>query len=335
MLEGHGDDTHRYGGKVIHNFSSNVYYRGCPPELLDMLKSQVATVQSYPSPTADELSKAASSKFSLPSNHFLFTNGATEAFYLIAHIFCDKKTAIAAPTFSEYEDACKIHGLNYHLVDREDFIASDYELVFICNPNNPDGRVLQASKIKEMVEKATSTVFVIDEAYIEFTTHTTSLAAFVRELPNLIIVRSLTKTFTIPGIRLGFVIASPPIIAQLHSKKMPWSVNALAIQAGLKLFENYENWRFNPSQLLSETHTFITELSAIDWLEVQPTHTSYFLVKLHRGRAAELKDFLVIHHGLLVRDATNFHRLEGQYIRLSTQSPNANNALITALKCWN
>lgn len=334
MIEGHGDDIYRYDLKIIYNFSSNVYYKGCPPELLEHLSNYTQDIQNYPSPGAQELSDAASKKFDLPSDRFLFTNGATEAFYLIAHVFSGKKAAIAAPTFSEYEDACKIHGLEYHLVKMEDLEASDYELVFICNPNNPDGSVIPADKLAALVEASPSTTFVIDEAYIEFTDKPSSLISWMKKLSNLIIARSLTKAFAVPGIRLGYVVAPTNTIEQLLSKKMPWSVNALAVQAGLKIFEHYENWLFDVKDLLKETNTFIELLSAIDWLSIQPTNTSYFLVKLKKGTAASLKDFLANEHGILIRDATNFKMLEDECIRLSTQSPEANDALIKAINQW-
>lgn len=334
MIDGHGDDIHRYGGKIIHNFSSNVYYKGCPPELLTALSTNIKNIQHYPSPAADELNEAVSKKFSLPSDHFLFTNGATEAFYLIAQVFAGQKAAIASPTFSEYEDACRIHGLDYKLVEKNNFSASDYRLVFICNPNNPDGSVITREKLIKLIEESPSTCFVIDEAYIEFTDQIESIVPLVGRFDNMLVVRSLTKAFAIPGLRLGYLVASPDTIDKILSVKMPWSVNALSIQAGLKIFSSYEIWLFDVSELLSETKTFIEQLSVIEWLQVQPTGTSYFLAKLKQGAAADLKEFLASQHGILIRDATNFKGLEGEYIRLATQSPGANEALIKALQHW-
>lgn len=334
MVEGHGDDTHRYEGKIVHNFSSNVYYKGCPPELLEYITSKVQVIQNYPSPVAQELNEAAAIKHDLPVDQFLFTNGATEAFYLIAQAFSGKTAAIVAPTFSEYEDACKIHGLKYQLVNQSSLVPSEHDLVFICNPNNPDGNMIPTKELITLKEQSPATTFVIDEAYIEFTNGLISLTSQVRHLQNLIIVRSLTKTFTIPGVRLGYVISSAAIIRKLSDKKMPWSVNALAIQAGFQIFRNYDRWQFNVEDLLRETQEFIRILETIDWLEVKPTNTSYFLVKLNKGSAAALKRYLVEQHGILVRDATNFNGLIGEHIRLATQSPEANKALINAMEKW-
>ncbi|MEL7004400.1 MAG: threonine-phosphate decarboxylase [Bacteroidota bacterium] len=334
MINGHGDDLHLYSRKIEHNFSSNVYYKGCPSELLANIASASHIIQNYPSPAAQELNEAASKKFLLESDQFLFTNGATEAFYLIAHLFSGKSAAIVAPTFSEYEDACKIHDLDYHLVDKTTLIPADFQLVFICNPNNPDGSIVTTRELTRLIEAAPATTFVIDEAYIEFTNQIESVVPLIQRFDNLIVVRSLTKTFAIPGIRLGYIVASSSIIERLVSKKMPWSVNALAIQAGLQLFEHYDHWLFNVGVLLDETRKFILELLAISWLKVKPSHTSYFLAELKKGTASELKEYLATQHGILIRDATNFKCLEGEYIRLATQSPAANDSLIKALRHW-
>ncbi len=335
MIDGHGDDIHRYGDQIRYNFSSNVYYKGCPPALLAAISAAVGKVQNYPSPMAEELNEAAARKFSLSPEQLLFTNGATEAFYLIAHLFSGASAGIVAPTFSEYEDACERHGLHYELVRMESMSAGSYQLVFICNPNNPDGAVIPVEALTALIKGAPDTTFVIDEAYIEFTNQTESMAPWITQLPNLVIVRSLTKTFAIPGLRLGYVMASTALIRSLLNKKMPWSVNALALQAGLQIFQHYERWLFQVARLLEETRMFKEELSTISWLEVKPGHTSYFLAMLIQGKAYDLKEYLATRQGILIRDATNFKLLDGQYIRLSTQSPEANAALIKALKLWN
>lgn len=335
MIEGHGDDTHHYEGKIAHNFSSNVYYKGCPPELMNYLASELQTIQNYPSPSAHELNEVAATRLNVPSDQFLFTNGATEAFYLIAKVFSGQKAAIVAPTFSEYEDACKIHGVHYQLINKSSLKSCEYDLVFICNPNNPDGNIIPTDELVTIITGFPTTIFVIDEAYIEFTNQLPSLAPQVKSLPNLIVVKSLTKTFAIPGLRLGYVMASDNVIKKLLDKKMPWTVNALAIKAGLQLFRNYDQWQFNVQELIHATQRFINALSVINWLEVRPTHTSYFLVKVGKNSAAELKKYLAEEHGILVRDATNFNGLEGEYIRLATQSTASNQVLINALKAWN
>ena len=147
MLNGHGDDLHLINGQIKHNFSSNVFYKGCSKDLLDEIATQIPQIQSYPSPTANELNELAAKKFQLDSNQFLFTNGATEAFYLIGHLFANKTAAIIAPTFAEYEDACKNFNLNYKLISHKELKDVNTDLVFICNPNNPNGDIFTTDEL--------------------------------------------------------------------------------------------------------------------------------------------------------------------------------------------
>ncbi|CAM1353053.1 pyridoxal phosphate-dependent aminotransferase [Tenacibaculum halocynthiae] len=334
MLNGHGDDLHLIEGEIKHNFSSNVYYKGCPESLLDEISKNIKEIQSYPSPIANELNDLAAKKFQLHSNQFLFTNGATEAFYLIAQLFSAKKAAIVAPTFAEYEDACSIFKLDYQLISRAAIKDTNVDLLFICNPNNPTGTSFSKKELELLFKQKPATTFVIDEAYIEFTDNLESVSSLTTKHANLIVVRSLTKTFTIPGLRLGYIISNPSNISTLLALKMPWSVNTLAIKAGEFIFNNYKTLQFNASELLEETTVFKKELKRIKGIKVCESNTSYFLVELLNRPAKELKEYLIEKHQILIRDATNFNNLEGEHIRLSTQNKAANQLLIQALKEW-
>ena len=334
MLNGHGDDLHLIKGEIKHNFSSNVYYKGCPKPLLDEISRSVKEIQSYPSPIAHELNELAAKKFQLNQDQFLFTNGATEAFYLIAQLFSNKKAAIVAPTFSEYEDACIIYNLDYQLITTREINNTNVDLLFVCNPNNPTGSLFSKSELERLIKQMPATTFVIDEAYIEFTNKAESVVSLTKTYANLIVVRSLTKTFTIPGLRLGYIVSTSLILSNLLKLKMPWSVNLLAIKAGTFIFKNYEQLQFNTSSLIEETTRFKKDLEQIHGIRVCISNTSYFLVELLDKSAKELKAHLIEKHQILIRDATNFNNLEGEYIRLSTQSNAANQILIQAIKEW-
>lgn len=334
MLDGHGDDLHLIEEKIRYNFSSNVHYKGCPKTLLTHISKNVSLIQNYPSPTASELNELAAHKFQLDREQFLFTNGATEAFYLIAQLFATKKAAIVAPTFSEYEDACKIFQLDYLLISITEIKDTNADLVFICNPNNPNGAIFSKNDLELIFQQKPATTFVIDEAYIEFTNSIESIISLTKKYDNLIVVRSLTKTFTIPGLRLGYIVSNNLIIKELLTLKMPWSVNSLAIKAGEYIFKNYEVFQFDVAELIEETAIFKEQLEQLKGVKVYKSNTSYFLVELLQKSAKELKEYLIVKHQILIRDATNFNGLKGEYIRLSTQSKEANNALIQAIKEW-
>ena len=335
MLNGHGDDLHNYEN-IRYNFSSNVYYKGCSLELIQLLNSSIEeSVNNYPSPTAEELSVLAGIHYHMKSANFLFFNGATEAFYTIAHVFKNKSATVFAPTFAEYQGACEVHDIDIQWKSRDAFNDKiDTELAFVCNPNNPDGQIVSSDNIEAFLNRNKQTILVVDEAYIEFTNALISVMDLCEKYKNLIVVRSLTKVFAIPGLRLGYVVSNLETIRELAVKKMPWSVNALAIKAGESIFKNYNRWHFSITNLLNEMQQFVQGLSTIDWLDICPTNTTYVLIQLKKGTAAELKDYLANQHQILIRDATNFTKLEGECIRLSLQSQEVNEILINALKQW-
>jgi threonine-phosphate decarboxylase len=344
MLFGHGDDFHFAPKQVKHNFSSNVYFGGMPTALKDSIASYLDVIEHYPSPIGQELNQAAAAYHALSAEQFLFTNGATEAIYLIAQLFSGKTASIVSPTFSEYEDACRLHGIDVTRVLRENLGLVNTDLVFICNPNNPDGYCYHRTELIKVVAENSSTTFVIDEAYIDFAMGTDSLVNTTNQYQNLIILRSLTKTFAIPGLRLGYIVSGGETIEKLLVFKMPWSVNALAIHAGEFIFQNYESLCFDLADLQQRTKEFSSQLGSIFWLRVIPTQTSFILVELKQGAAGDLKQFLLRRHGILIRDANNFRGIEllnsngsvsgAQYIRLATQKRAVNRLLINALNEW-
>lgn len=337
MISGHGDDLHNFEGTIQYNFSSNVYYKGCNSALLQHLEKHLHQIQNYPSPIASELNVLAGKHFNIASNQFLFGNGATEIFYLIAQCYRGKKAIIVGPTFAEYEDACKIHHVDHTFITSEEVLVDPFQadLIFICNPNNPDGKIISTIEIERLLKENPNTCFIIDEAYNEFTKGVESVMSLVAKFDNLAIVRSLTKTFAIPGLRLGYVISNSAFIQELIVYKLPWTVNSLAIASGEYIFENYQSLSFDLDELLTETQSFKQVLNTLKGFKVVEGDSTFFLLSVGKGSATELKNYLVNTHGILVRDATNFTGLKGEFIRVSIQSSKANNALINALKLWN
>ncbi|MCH2229526.1 MAG: histidinol-phosphate aminotransferase family protein [Crocinitomicaceae bacterium] len=334
MLKGHGDDLHNFE-EIQYNFSSNVFFEGCRLELIKELQNFVGSaVNNYPSPVAYELSICAAERFRMGPKKFLFFNGATEALYTIAQLFNRQSATIFAPTFAEYEGACDVHKIQIDWKTRNEFHQVNTNLAFICNPNNPDGSIVSIDKIELFLKQNTQTTLVVDEAYIEFTNTIDSVVHLCNEYKNLIVVRSLTKVFAIPGIRLGYVISNDKLIEKLKACKMPWSVNSMAIKAGECIFQNYDRWHFSIQSIMIEMQAFLSKLSMVDYLELMPTHTTYVLARLKKGKASELKQYLAKKHKILIRDATNFTKLRGECIRISLQSKEANEFLIEALNKW-
>ena len=342
MIEGHGDDAYRYKNPIRADFSSNVLYGPLDAGLRAHLQEKVATVTHYPESSAPSLQSVAAAAYGVASDQVLVTNGATEAIYLAAQAFRRLKTAtILTPAFAEYEDACHLQGLDIHWLSW-DSLTPDTRLsnglVFLCQPNNPTGTALSSDHLHRLLRGHPDAVFVIDESYIEFTQAATSLLPHLLpsgpgDYPNVLVLRSLTKSCRIPGLRIGFAIGQSSLISRLRECKMPWSVNRLAIEAGLYIYGHGQQFWPPLDQLLAETAAWQEELRSVTGWWVYDTDTHYFLVETPVAfTAAALKEHLITRHGLLIRDASNFRGLTPYHFRIACQSSEHNRLLTEALR---
>ncbi|AHJ95579.1 pyridoxal phosphate-dependent aminotransferase [Hymenobacter swuensis] len=337
MLHGHGDDGYRHPHPIKADFSTNVWYGGEPAGLRDYVFSQWATVNRYPEVLAESLAARIAAHHGLSANQVLTSSGTTESIYLLAQAWAGRRTTIVTPAFAEYEDATRLHGHQLTFLPWEQLMAGAplaAELVFLCNPNNPTGSVLQEGEVAQLLACHPQMVFVLDEAFIEFTTSITTALPLLGRFDNLVIMRSMTKAYAIPGLRLGYVVASEKLVAHLTAAKAPWTVNALAAAAGHFLFEHFEAVQPPVAQLLADRASFAAQLAENKALEIHPSHTHYFVGQLRRGTAADLKRWLLARHGLLIRDAANFRDLTPAHFRLGTRPPADNHLLLNALREW-
>ncbi|WP_299460375.1 aminotransferase class I/II-fold pyridoxal phosphate-dependent enzyme [uncultured Microscilla sp.] len=339
MLYGHGDDVYLQPHTIEANFSTNVYEAPGLLGLKQYVFEQWHTVASYPEVLAESLRQRIANHHQVSEKQVLVLNGAEEGIHLVAQLYAGKSTTIFTPTFAEYEDACKIH--HHHSIT---FVPGKHllhwkpqgaTLTFICNPNNPTGTTVPVEHIAYLLEQYPTTIFCIDEAFIDFTEVIDSHVPLIRDYPNLIVLKSLTKNFAIPGLRLGYLLAAEPLIRAIQSIKVAWSVNALAIAAGKYIFDHYAEISPAIHSLLVEKKRWLAELQQIPHFEWIESDTHFWLGKVLNGTAQELKDYLSHEHRLLIRNATNFRGLDHQYFRVATLTAEKNNLLTQALKAWN
>ncbi|MBW8687075.1 threonine-phosphate decarboxylase [Chitinophaga rhizophila] len=337
MINGHGDDRYLFNYPVNADFSSNVYYEGFSEGLQEHLTGRLQKLNNYPEANAQSLQHALADWHQLSAPQVLVTNGATEAFYLVAHAFRRRSVTVAIPAFAEYEDACQANDLEISFISYDELNADTRcwsDLVFFGNPNNPTGAILSVDTVREILLSHPQTTFVIDEAYVDFTEAAISMVPFLDQHPNLVIIKSLTKTYAIPGLRLGYILSSEAMIAKLLSAKMPWSVNTLAIEAGLYITRHSDQLQLPIRALRRDTAELIAQLSAVDGIRIRDTHTNFFLCDTTAGTAADLKQYLLAQHGLLIRDAANFRSLTPQHFRIATQRPADNHSLVKGISAW-
>lgn len=337
MIDGHGDDFYKFNCPITANFSSNVYGRVDLSRLKAHLCECIGEIGSYPEQEPYTLEACIASRHHLPSGTVCVTNGATEAIYLIAQTFRGTNTAILQPTFSEYADACHMHGHRvsslYQLPKEQDGyrLPDDVRMLWLCNPNNPTGTVVDKEYMCGLVEHNPQVCFVIDQSYEYFTLCPLFSSAEAAEYPNVLLLHSMTKRYAIPGLRLGYVTGNSGLLKRLRTNRMPWSVNRLAIEAGLFLMENDVPAPLNIAAYLQETAHLCKALKAIGGLDVWDTQTHFMLVRLRVGKVSALKKFLAEEHGILIRDASNFVGLNEQFFRIAAQTPEENNRLVAAI----
>ena len=334
MIEGHGDDLYKYGKKIVSNFSSNVYNRIDHSGLYQRLNERLSTICSYPEPMPYSLESEIARRYSLTPRQVCVTNGATEAIYLIAQVFQGRISAVLGPTFSEYADACRVHRHKVKPFYSLDALPEDAELVWICNPNNPTGEVRNKEDLKALVHAHPDKLFIFDQSYEYFTLKSLLGIKEAASFPNVILLHSMTKQYAIPGLRVGYFTASEGLTDDVRCRRMPWSVNSLAIEAAKYLLEEGDGISADIPQLLAERERLTNLLLATGMLEIWPTDTHYMLIKLRMGKAAALKDFLAVNHGILIRDASNFEGLDERFFRIATQTPEENDKLVKAISEW-
>lgn len=316
MIDGHGDDTYRYKG-IRSDFSSNICATGshrAPQALMEHLASRPQLLSHYPEPEAWSLEAMLAELHGISPECVVVTSGATEAIYLIAQAF-RYKPVIPAPTFREYEDACACHEPQ-----------ADKTALWLCNPNNPDGKVYDVGFVERMAGEYD--LVILDHSYEFYTNAKLTMTRWACTSPRFLQIHSFTKTYAVPGLRLGYITAHDSLAATIRRHLRPWSVSALAVEAGKYLFEHHD-LICRPD--LAEAQRLRRQLLA-SGVEVMPTHTNFMLCRLQHHTAAELKEHLASRHHMLIRDASNFRGLTPRHFRVAARTPDENDALVAAIQ---
>lgn len=316
MINGHGDDLYQYSN-IKMNFSSNI----CPAKedrgLRKCLTDAISLIGHYPEPEAWSLEQLIAQKERVDPRCVLVTSGATEAIYLIAQAF-PIKPRIMTPTFTEYADALRIFPSE----------GNRKHALWLCNPNNPDGKMYSRQEIISFSTKYD--LLVIDQSYEHYTQTAGITARDAVNIGKVIQIHSLTKTYAVPGLRIGYIIATASIIKTLRHFIRPWAVNTMAIEAGKYLITHGKpvSPDFEEAQRLRE------KLMEIEGINVEETQTTFMLCHIQQKTAAELKEYLAQEHGMLIRNASNFHGLNKHHFRVASQSRKENNQLVKAIKMF-
>ena len=335
MIFGHGDDAWQYGEKIKMDFSSNVYFGADLTALRDHLMEDFHIVGHYPEPEPTSLEAMIAESLGVAADTIMVTNGATEAIYLIAQLYSGWASIIPQPTFTEFEDACKLfHHLLSYIADDELEVLPEDRLYWLCNPNNPTGNVVNKLLITHIIRQHPRYLYVVDQSYADYTLKPMIQPKDLTDCYNVMLIHSLSKKYCVPGLRLGYIFASPIIIDRLRQIRQPWTVNAMAIEAGKYLIKNNPQMIPDLEEYLKEASRLHEKLSAIRGLMVMDTSTHFMLVNIDYGKAntQNLKRWLIENHGILIRDASNFRSLDNHCFRVTARTPEEDDLLVEAIK---
>jgi len=327
--------------KEIIDFSANINPLGLPYSLKKYLYKNMKSIEHYPDYEAKSLIKKISKYWKVKEENILLGNGSVELIYLIVNTFKPKTTVIPVPTFSEYERATKAINSKIKflkLKENENFklnlsIFPKIDMFFICNPNNPTGNLIIDRF--ETIRRISCKLFVIDEAFMDFLPdediHTAIWEAIKGK--NIIVLRTFTKFFSLPGLRIGYLISHKDIIDKLKKNLPPWNINSLA-QLAAEFILNKKEYIKKAHKIIKEERDFLfKELSKIEGLKVYPSVTNFILIKIEKpGLFSYSLKKLLIPKGFLIRDCSNFRNLNNKYIRIAVRSNGENSKFITALK---
>lgn len=334
MIEGHGNNIYQHAD-IEYDFSSNVAFNNRADEVVEHLQGSLDLIKNYPDTTATTLRERLAARHSVKANQVMVANGSCEAFYMVAHMFMGGRTLILTPSFAEYEDGCRLfgHKLSFEPIERFNSLdLSSYDTVWIATPNNPDGYCTSMESIAKKARQHPMCHIVIDRAYCELSLDKQRSVAIEE---NIIIIDSLTKSFGIPGLRLGYLIASESVVSRLENMRPPWSVNALALSAGEYILDNYSRLQPSIDELITESQMLQQKIALLDGFEVTPSNCNFFLCKITSGEsAAELQKYLIENDKILIRDCSNFRSLTESHFRVAALGRAENDILIKALKRW-
>lgn len=329
----------------ILDFSASINPLGLPASVEKALKRSIRTVVPYPDPASTELTEALSAFHAVGADEVVPANGSNEIISILPRIAGKGPALIVEPAFSEYRKALELNGFNVksHVLKagagfrlHAEGIKKAIEgssVVYIANPSNPAGVLTPVETILDIIHhaKKNGALAVIDEAFADFTGESVIPEAI--KAPNAIVLRSMTKFYSMAGLRLGYAIGHKDIIRRLSELIPAWSVNTLATVAGVAALNDAAFRKKTFQWFLAERHFLFRKLSAIDGIEAFEPSANYIMARLGSGLdSRKLREALLEREGILIRELSAFRGLGPEYFRVAVLGREANRKLLSALR---
>lgn len=323
------------------DMSSNLTPLGAVPGLEAVYYQAFTEVGCLPDASSETLRQVFAATFRCRLDEVIAGNGTTEFIYDLSVKVASSRIVIVNPTYSDYRLGCEYGGKKWQSftlqppcfqlsLDELGRELSGGELVFICNPNNPTGTMVNVAALHGLIESRPDVVFVVDESYLPFTREP-SLVTLPR-LDNLFILCSSSKIYGIPGLRLGFMVSSSTTLASFLGNQKPWVVNRPAQLCGEFLLEHGGGYIAEVVTFLDRIKPeFVNLLSSFNDIEVVAGVTNFILCRLAEPYGvAGLCDAL-LDKNIMIRNCQSFDHLPDGYFRISLQTEKKNDIFLHAL----
>jgi threonine-phosphate decarboxylase len=356
-ITAHGGNVYEVASRLgcrpedILDYSASINPIGPPEGLREVFSEHFERLQHYPDIHNRGLIHDLAAFHGVTAEQVVVGNGSTELIYWLPRVLGIRSAVVVLPTFSEYQRAFEIQGTKLTklfakpengfqpTVEQLAAVLEENapEAILVTHPGSPAGTLLP-SVVREQLLRAChdrGMYCIVDEAFVDFCEED-SFKRFLAETPRLILIRSMTKFYGIPGVRVGYLLTSPPIAQNMHRFLPPWSVSTLAQVAGSYCLRQNEYRQRTLLLVMIERAIMGKCLRKLAGLRVYSGRANYLLMEMDATfpTARELQEDLLKHERILVRDCASFEGLGDRYVRVAVRQPRQNSRLLAALGRW-
>lgn len=339
MKKIHGGDIYSYN-EMMTDFSANINPLGIQKEIMEAAVRSLACIDKYPDVENRELKKALSEHEGVKMGNIICGAGASEIIFNLAAVIKPRKALFPAPTFAEYELSCNEYlkeKIYYYLKEENefefdndifDYITDDLDIMFICNPNNPTGKLINRQLILDIAKECLrkKIYLVVDECFLDFTkNYNQSLVNYIKDYPNMIVIKAFTKMYAIPGLRLGYGICQDEkLLDSIYDIRQPWNISVVAGKVGVAALKLNDLPHKTREYVKKEREYLENELSKLK-IKVFGGEANYLLLKSDTMLDRELKK-----HNILIRNCDNYTGLTKGFYRIAVNNHKDNEKLVKA-----
>lgn len=330
--------------EALLDFSANINPLGMPPGLRAALVAQLSLAERYPDVEYQALYQTLARHHQVDEGQLMAGNGETELIFALVNYLAPRRGMVVIPGFAEYRRALSLAGCqveDYSLREADGWqltgaflnaLHPDLDCLFLCTPNNPTGLLPDRQLIEKIAHRCRTLdiQLILDEAFLDFTGDDAGMIGRLDAMPHVWVLRSLTKFYAIPGLRLGYLVGgNREGIAEMRRRQQPWTINAFAALAGERVLDDRDYHNATFAWLHRARPALLEGLARLGGITVWPGVANYLFLRCDIP-GLELQAAL-LGEGILIRHCVNYPGLDSRYYRVAVKSEAANDRLLGAL----